>query len=191
MKKKSLLISALAIALFFSGSSIAHAETEPTPPPSTQDESVSPSACSPGRVTYFTTITSSGFKQASGAGSSVTGGPGVTLSISRSTTFSVTGTISGTADVSAGAARGPIEARVGGSIGGSVSGTFSGTSTTSGSWTVPRSYKIGRLAIGAVKYKGKVQKVKMVQACNLVNVGSPASFDVPRAEWSFRHTKVQ
>lgn len=126
------------------------------------------------------------FKQASGNNSSVTGGPGVTLTISKSTTFTVGGSISGTADLSVGA----VIAAVKGALGVTIQGSRAGTSSTSGAWKVPSTYKVGRLAIGANKYAGTVTKYLENKGCVAVKIGSSAKYNAPKNEWHFKTSKV-
>lgn len=153
-------------------------------------DTVATRACVPGRTTERVTISGNGFQRASGLNASITGSRGVTLTISRSTTFTVGGSITATTDVSASVAWKVINASLGGSLAVGVNASFSATSSSSGAWTVPSNYKTGRLEIGAIKYQGKVQKVKYNTGCGIVNVGKPATFNVPKAEWNFRHSKV-
>lgn len=147
-------------------------------------------ACVPGRTTYVTTASANGFQRASGANASVTGSAGVTLSISTTTTFTVGGSVTGTVDVGVSAAWKLISAKLGGAVAVGVNASFAGASTSTGAWTVPSTYKTGRLEIGAIKYVGRVQKVKYNTGCGIVNVGTAATFNVPKDEWHFRHTKV-
>lgn len=153
-------------------------------------DEISTFACVPGRSAYVTSVGGNGFQRASGANASITGGPGVTLTISRSTTFTVGGSITATADVGASVAWKLISAKLGGALAVGVNASFAAMSSSSGAWTVPSTYKTGRLEIGAIKYQGKVQKIKYNTGCGIVNVGTAATFNVPKDEWHFRHTKV-
>jgi len=126
------------------------------------------------------------FTRASGANSSVTGGPGVTLTISKSTTFSVSGSITGSSSVSASVVVATVQAQVGATIGAS----YSGTSSSSGAWTVPSTYQIGRLEIGSNKYAGTVTHYVENSNCVWVQSGTSAAYDAPAKEWHFKTSKV-
>jgi hypothetical protein len=116
----------------------------------------------------------------------VTGGPGVTLKISMSVTFSVSGSISSSAEVSGSVVVATVKAQLGSTIG----ATFSGTATSSGAWTVPSDYQIGRLAIGSNKYAGTVTKYVENTNCVWVKIGTSATYNAPAKEWHFRTSKV-
>jgi hypothetical protein len=144
------------------------------------------SVCSGDYYFYKANITSHEWTQASQSNSSVTGGPGVTLAISTSTTFTVSGSITITGEVSLSDTIVSVKASVGATIGKSKSGT----TTNSGSWTVPASYNKGRLAIGTEKYKGTTTRYHETKSCTNVASGSPSSYNAPSQEWDFEHFKV-
>lgn len=143
------------------------------------------SLCSGSRTVFQSRVSSSPFVQASGYNSSVTGGPGVTLVISTSTTFTVSGSITATTGISVSNVVASVKADVGVTIGQSKSGTTS----NSGSWTVPSTYKIGRLAIGAIKYSGTTTRYLENSSCTLVYQNS-TPFNAPQNEWHFQTSKV-
>jgi hypothetical protein len=144
--------------------------------------------CSGSNYVYKTVVTSGPtFTQATQPNSSVTGGPGVTLSISTSTNFTVTGTVSTSATATAGV----ILAQASVTAGVSLAVSKSGTTTNSGAWTVPSNYQVGRLAIGSYKYSGTVTQYLENSSCTLIQQGSPLSFNVPRNEWSFMPSRLQ
>lgn len=126
------------------------------------------------------------FTQASGPNSSVTGGPGVTLGISTSTTFTVGGSITASAEVDASA----VVAAVKVSTGVTITTSKSGTTAVSGSWTVPSNWQLGRLAIGSNKYQGTVTRYHERKDCSLARVGSSALYNAPANEWTFNTTRV-
>lgn len=150
------------------------------------DDAPTKSLCSGSRTYTKATNTGVAFQQAGGDYSSVTGGPGVHLSISTTRTFTVSGTITSTAEVSADAVIASVKSGVGVSIGKSQSGT----TTNSGLWVVPSNYKIGRLAIGSMKYRGTVTKYLENSNCVAVKLGSSASYNAPKREWHFQTTRV-
>jgi hypothetical protein len=136
-------------------------------------------------VFYRATHTGTSFAQASGANSAVTGGPGVTLTISRSTTFTVGGSITTTGGISASA----VVATVKADIGVTVQSSRSGTTTNSGAWRVPGNYRVGRLAIGSLKYSGRVTKYLENRACQQLGLAT-VSYNAPRDEWHFQTSRV-
>jgi hypothetical protein len=137
-------------------------------------------------VVYKASNSSITFTQASGSNSSVTGGPGITLTISRATTFTVGGSLGASIDVS-----GSIEVvTIKQAYNVTLTASKSGTSTSTGSWTVPSTYKVGRLAIGAFKYKGTVTKYVENKNCVLVKFGTAAQYNAPANEWSFQRSRV-
>lgn len=146
----------------------------------------SASQCSGSRTFTKVSNDSITFKQASGNNSSVTGGPGVTLTISKSTSFTVGGSITKSADVGVDL----VIASIKSSLGVTVQASRTGTSSTSGAWKVPSSYKVGRLAIGANKYKGTVTKYLENKGCVNVKLGSSAKYNAPKKEWHFKTSKV-
>lgn len=181
--KRIFASASLVVALFLAFGSPASADSGT----STGGSEVSPASLCSGSYTFFkTNNTGIQFTQASQPNSSVTGGPGVTLSISTSTTFTVSGTVSASAEVSTSA----IFASVSATMGVSITNSKSGTTTNSGSWTVPSNWNIGRLAIGAMKYKGTVTKYLENKDCVDVQVGSSASYNAPQNEWHFQTSKV-
>jgi hypothetical protein len=143
------------------------------------------SLCSGSRVVYKATKSGAVFSQASGANSAVTGGPGVTLGISKTRTFTVGGSITTTSGISASA----VVASVKADVGVTIQASRSGTTTNSGSWRFPSNYKIGRLAIGSIKYSGRVTKYLENKNCVLVNLGA-ASYNAPKNEWHFSTSRV-
>ena len=142
--------------------------------------------CPGGRVVYKSTVSTPVFKEATGAQSSVTGSSGVTLTISRSTTFTVTGSQTLTAGISGSVIVATVKLDQGITLGMS----FSGTSTSSGSWKVPASYNTGKLSIGSLKYSGTVKKYIENTACTLVPQSGVATFNQPEKAWSFKHFKI-
>lgn len=126
------------------------------------------------------------FTRATGSNSSVTGDTGVTLKISKSTTFKVSGSIDGSAEVSVAKVVAAVKAK----LGATIAASRTGKSSTSGAWTVPPNYKKGRLAIGSNKYKGTVTKYLENKACVNVKVGSSAKYNAPKNEWHFKTSKV-
>lgn len=144
------------------------------------------SVCSGDYYYNKATIGSMTFTQASGPNSSVSGGPGVTLRISTSTTYTVSGTISASAEVDASAVIAAVKVAAGVAI------TQSRSTTTSvdGAFTVPGNWVLGRLAIGAEKYRGIVTKYHELRSCAVSQVGTSASFDAPANEWTFMPTRV-
>lgn len=169
---------AVAAALTFTGTTTASAAP-------VHDRSDSKSLCSGSRTVYKASKSSKTFKQASGANSSVTGSRGTTLTISKSTTFTVGGSITASAGISAGT----VIASVRADLGMTIQKSRSGTTTTSGAWKVPANYKVGRLRIGSYKYAGHVVKYLENRNCGLVTQGI-TSFNAPRNEWHFSHSKV-
>ncbi|GAA4682436.1 hypothetical protein GCM10025780_29880 [Frondihabitans cladoniiphilus] len=137
-------------------------------------------------VRYKASDSSKTFTQASGANSAVTGQGGVTLSISRSTTFTVSGTFTSTTGVTVSAGLAAIKEDIGVSVGVS----HSGTSTSSGSWTVPSNWSYGRLEIGSLKHRGTVQKYIENTQCALNASGSAAIYNVPETGWTFVHVNA-
>ncbi len=142
--------------------------------------------CEGGVVSRKATETLTNFTIATGRDSTVSGDSGVTLTISRSTTFGVTGTISSTTSVSAS----DVITTVKEDVGVSVAATKSGTSSTSGAWKVPSAWKRGQLQIGAIKHKGSVQKYVENKACKKVASGTAATYNIPETGWYFHHVKL-
>lgn len=167
--------TALAAMLLVGGANAASA-TDVTPQ----------GLCPGGREVYKASNSAVAFTQASGGNSSVTGGPGVTLSISTSTTFTVSGSIGTNVDITASAAI--LAIKQGYSV--TVQASRSGTTTNSGSWTVPASYNVGRLQIGAMKYAGTVTKYLENTSCVLVKKGSTVTYNAPKNEWHFESSRV-
>lgn len=141
--------------------------------------------CSGSRIVYKATKSGSAFARASGKNSSVTGGPGVTLTISTSTTYTVGGSLTTTTGITAGS----VVASVKADIGVTVQASRSGTTSASGAWKVPSSYKQGRLELGSIKYSGRVTKYLENRNCQLVQQAT-TSFNAPRNEWHFQTSKV-
>jgi hypothetical protein len=105
------------------------------------------------------------FTRASGHPVRVSGDPGVTLTISTSTTFTVIGTIGANAQISGSVVVLTVQEQ----INVSITASISRATTNSGAWTVPASYTIGgRLEIGARKFSGIVSKYRAadVHHCN-------------------------
>lgn len=183
--KKILATGLVVAALMLGGGTSAFADTATNP--TAQSSTPSPqSLCSGSLIVYHSSTGAGAFSQASGPNSAVTGSAGVTLAISTSTSYTVSGSITATAGVSVSNVVATVKADVGVTIGQSKTGT----TTNSGSWTVPSSYNIGRLAIGALKYSGSVTKYLENSNCVLIQQGSPATFNAPRNEWSFQASKV-
>ncbi len=144
------------------------------------------SQCEGGVTFYRANNATTTFTPATGKDSSVTGNSGVTLTISRSTSFAVTGTFSSTTGVTLQAGVAAVKQ----DYGWSVAVNKTGTSSSSGAWKVPSSYKIGRLSIGALKHRGTIQQYVQNRACKNVATGKSASYNMPENGWSFQHSKV-
>lgn len=193
MKKSLGTVAVTALLVLAGGTSAmaaegptAGAQNAPTTTNGTDSTDGTDSLCSGSRVVYKSSSSAGSFTQASGANSSVTGGPGVTLAISTSTTFTVSGSITATTGVTVSNVVASVKADVGVTIGASKSGT----TTNSGSWTVPSSYGSGRLAIGSMKYSGTTTKYIENSSCTLVKQGSSATFNAPQQEWHFQTSRV-
>lgn len=140
-----------------------------------------------GGVTFFKANNAANtFTQATGNNSSVTGSSGITLTISRSTSFGVTGTFSSTTGVTVQAGIAAVKE----DLGWSLALNKTGTSSSSGAWKVPSSYKIGRLTIGALKHRGTLTQFVENRSCKDVATGKSASYNMPENGWSFQHSKV-
>ncbi|WP_299958652.1 hypothetical protein [uncultured Modestobacter sp.] len=172
--KKSIITSAMALALVASGGSVAMA-----------GEQGVQGLCEGGYVNVASN-TGVGFQQATGLNSSITGNRGVTLAISTSTTFTVTGTVSANTDISVGAALAAVKVNTGVSVAASKAGTTS----ASGAWVVPDTMNVGRLQIGAMKYRGSVTRYRESASCARTKVGTSVSYNVPKNEWHFMTSKV-
>lgn len=145
-------------------------------------------ACSAGDFNYVAVGDQWGFTRASGSNSAVSGDPGVTLTISRSRTFTVGGTLGGTSSISASVVVFTVQQQYDYSI----TASFSGTSTSSGSWTVPANYTNGgRLEIGARKHSGGVQKyAAKPRDCSNGRLVDATSYNAPEVGWYFKHVKL-
>lgn len=131
-------------------------------------------------------VTSNTFKKSHSAYSSVSGAPGVTLSIATGRTFAVSGDITGevSGDVRA------ILAGVSAKVGTRVGVTYSSTNTISGAWKVPASYKNGgKLVIGAKRAKGTWKRQMLTRNCKVVTVRS-GSFTTPWQQFHFQHYRL-
>lgn len=139
--------------------------------------------CSGGWV-YTTTKTSGPtFQQAAGA--SVSGDGGITLSLSRSKTYTVTGTISGSTSAEAGV----IFAKASATVGASVALSHSSTITSGGTWTVPSNWAGGRLTAGSMKYGGGWKKFQELPNCSLV-LNKSGTWNGPKLEWHFKTERL-
>lgn len=172
--KRSAIAAVLAFGLVAIGTPAAHAD-EPTPK----------SLCAGGRVVYKASKAGSGFVRASGKNAATTGGPGVTLTISTTDTYTVGGSLTTTTGISAGS----VVASVKADIGVTLQSSRSGTTSSTGSWKVPSSYKQGRLEIGSFKYSGSVSKYIENRSCQLVRQAT-TNFNAPRNEWHFQTSKI-
>lgn len=172
---KKTVATAIVAALMMLGGTTSAMAADPSPQ----------SLCSGSLVVYKSTTTGGPFVQAAQANSSVTGGPGVTLGISTSTSFTVSGSITATTGITVSAVVGSVKADVGVTIGASKTGT----TTNSGSWTVPATYNVGRLAIGAAKYSGTTTRYLENSSCTLVYQNS-TSYNAPQQEWHFQTSRV-
>lgn len=181
--KKSIAVGVVAAAIVFGGGTTAFAAA---PASVVGTALASPDSQCSGSLTVYRSSASTAFTQASGPNSSVVGSTGVTIGISTSTTFTVGGSITASSTVSASAAIASVSA----TYGATITATKSGTTTSSGSWMVPASYQIGRLSIGAFKYRGLTTRYLENSACVLVKLGTSASFNAPRNEWAFITSKV-
>lgn len=183
-----LITTAVAAGLLLAG---APAEaSEPLPPrPAGADLGgghVTPQALCDGRAYYTTKVTSGPtFKQAKQSGAAVTGGPGVTLSITRSKSFTVSGSVTGTAGFDAGA----IIAKASASVGVTLGASYSSTITHGGSWKVPRTWKVGELAVGSLTYSGKWYQKRELPTCRIYTSKS-GSFKAPRKSFHFNTRRV-
>jgi hypothetical protein len=146
-------------------------------------------ACGAADYNYVDTGDTRTFARASGAHSSVSGDPGTTLTISRSTTFTVTGSLGVTSSISASA----IVATAQSQLNITLSGSVSGTSSSSGAWTVPSSYTNGgALQIGAMKHSGMIKKYHAKPAdCSNGAFVSSTTYNAPDDNgWYFHHVKL-
>lgn len=161
------------------------ASAETTPPPAA---SPSRSQCSGDRYFYKKHDDKKKFKRAKGSYSAVSGDAGVTLTISKTRTFTVGGSISATQNVSVDA----VVATLSASVGETVSLTYSDQSSVSGSWKVPSSYKKGgRLEIGANVHSGYVTKYRERKDCSIYTYSNPATYkNLPENNWHFHHVKL-
>lgn len=133
-----------------------------------------------------TSVTSNIFKQSQSSYSSVSGAPGVTLTIATGRTFGVSGDITGelSGDVSA------ILAGVSAKVGTRVGVNYSSTNTVSGSWKVPSTYTNGgKLAIGAKRAQGTWSRQMLNKSCNVVTPRS-GSFYTPWQQFYFQHYRL-
>jgi hypothetical protein len=144
--------------------------------------------CGAGDYNYEAVADSYTFTRASGNNSVVTGDPGVTLSISKTTTFTVGGTLGGTSSISASVVVATIQQQ----LNYSITASLSGTTTDSGTWTVPSDYTNGgRLEIGARTHSGAVQKYAAKPAdCSNGRLVSATNYNAPEAGWYFKQTKL-
>lgn len=127
------------------------------------------------------------FKKSSSPYSSVTGGPGVTIAISRSKTFTVGGSITGTVSADAGI----ILAKVGTSVSIQGSTSWSDNVTVGGSFTVPSTWKVGRLSIGTMGYNGTWKYVQSRPSdCAAITLRGGSYYDIPRDEFHFPSERV-
>lgn len=177
MKKemKKTLATAIVAALVVLGGPTSAMAADPSPQ----------GLCSGSRIVFKSSTTSSPFVQASQANSSVTGGPGVTLGISTSTSFTVSGSITATTGITVS----NVVASVKADIGVTVGTQKTGTTTNNGAWTVPSTWNVGRLAIGSFKYSGTTRRYLENSACTLVLQNS-TSFNAPKQEWHFQTSRV-
>jgi hypothetical protein len=146
-------------------------------------------ACGASDYNYVDIDNGRTFTRASGPNSAVSGDPGVTLTISRTTTFTVGGSLGATMAISASA----IVATVQQSINVTLTASISGTSTSSGAWTVPDSYTNGgQLQIGAMKHTGTIQKYHTKPAdCSNGSLAATTSYNAPEnSGWYFRHVRL-
>ena len=123
MKKTTLLLTAVATVF----------AVEATPA-FAADPDVSPmGACGYGDYNYVNTSYGYVFTRASGTQSAVSGDPGVTISISTSTSFTVSGTLGGNTQISASI----VVLTVQQSMSISITAGFTRTTTNSGAFQVP------------------------------------------------------
>ena len=109
----------------------------------------------------------------------------MTLGISTSTSFTVSGSITATTGISVSNVVASVKADVGVTIGSSKTGA----TTNSGSWTVPATWNVGRLVIGAAKYSGSTRRYIENSTCVLVFQNS-TSYNAPQQEWHFQTSRV-
>lgn len=145
-------------------------------------------ACGPNDFNYKTVGDAWTFTRANGTRAVVSGDPGVTLTISTTTTYTVGGTLGGNTQVSASIVILTIQQQ----LNYSITASLSGTTANSGSWTVPNSYTNGgRLEIGGRKHSGAVQKYRAKpQDCSNGALLGAASYNAPEDGWYFKHTKL-
>jgi hypothetical protein len=145
-------------------------------------------ACGAGDYNYQAVADTYVFTRASGANAVVSGDPGVTLSISKTTTYTVGGTLGGTSSISGSV----IVATIQQQLNYSITATMSGTTTNSGSWTVPASYTNGgQLEIGARKHSGAIQKYAAKPAdCSNGRLVATTNYNAPQVGWFFKTTKL-
>lgn len=114
------------------------------------------------------------------------GQSGVTLTIRQDTSWTVGGSITGTTGVAASVLFEKASASL------SVSVTASRTTTTSysGSWTVPKTQKMGWLEVGTLNaYKFSWKKYHMVGECTVhVDAHGTAKGPTTRAALAFKHS---
>jgi hypothetical protein len=125
------------------------------------------------------------FTQASGSGSGVIGGPGVTLTISRSTSFTVSDSVETTGGFTASIDIAAVNAAISPTVGVS----FSGESTSSGAWTVPSSYTRGELEIGTDLHSGDVARWTTYTDCTSKKTAT-SNYKLPVHAWDFEHFKL-
>lgn len=180
-KKLAALASGTVVAASLMVAPAAGAATTPG-----DGEAVSPDAYCAEEYWTNTSVTSNTFKQSYSSYSSVSGAPGVTLTIATGRTFGVSGDITGelSGDVSA------ILAGVSAKVGTRVGVSYSSTNTVSGTWKVPSTYTNGgKLAIGAKRAQGTWNRQMLNRACNVVTLRS-GSFYTPWQQFYFQHYKL-
>lgn len=145
-------------------------------------------ACGAGDFNYKTVGDKYTFTRANGTRAVVNGDPGVTLTISTTTTYTVGGTLGGTSQISASIVILTIQQQMNYSI----TASLSGTTANSGAWTVPKSYTNGgRLEIGARKHSGAIQKyAAKPKDCSNGKLVGATSYNAPEDGWYFKHTKL-
>lgn len=145
-------------------------------------------ACGPGDYNYKDVGDVYTFTKASGFNSTVSGDPGITLNISRTTTFTVGGSLGITSSISGSI----IVLTAQSQLGITLTASISGTSSSSGSWTVPNNYpRGGRLTIGARKHRGTIEKFRAKPAdCTNGSLIASTSYNAPEEGWHFQHVKL-
>ena len=128
------------------------------------------------------------FTRASGFNSAVSGDPGVTLTISRTTTFTVSGSLGATSSISGSV----IVLTAQQQLNVTLTATFSGQSSSSGSWTVPSSYTNGgKLEIGSRKHRGTIEKFQAKPSnCTNGTLLASTTYNAPEDGWYFQHVKL-